>query len=305
MPSTLLRASLLSLLFAGAPLLAQEAAPAADTTEIDPADAFMAALKPQSGTVDLPGGKARLNLPADLKYLNPEDTRNLIVNGWGNPPESAVSVLGMIVPTSVNPLTPEGWGVVITYSDDGHISDDDADQMDYTSLLKDMQAGEAEANAARKQAGYDPISLVGWAEPPHYDRASHKMYWAKDLKFGTDADQRHTLNYAIRVLGREGVLELNAVASMDQLADMRTEMTEIVGVTEFTDGNRYADYNASTDKLATYGIAGLIAGTLAAKKGLFALIGVFLLKFWKIAALAGAAVVAGIAKLFGRKDKPA
>lgn len=306
MVSHLLRAALCSLLFVSAPLAAQDGASAADgAADIDPAAAFMAALKPQRGAIDLPGGKARLNLPDDLYYLSPEDTRNLVVNGWGNPPESAVSVLGMIVPSAVNPLTQEGWGVVITYSDDGHISDEDADQMDYTALLKQMQEGEAEENAARKQAGYEPIRLVGWAEPPRYDRATHKMYWAKDLAFGSDASTPHTLNYAIRVLGREGVLELNAVASMSQLADMRREMQQIVAVTEFTAGHRYADFNASTDKLAGYGIAGLIAGTLAAKKGLFAVIGLFLVKFWKLIAIGGVALVAGLGKLFGGKNKTA
>ena len=59
--------------------------------------------------------------------------------------------------------------------------------------------------------------------PPSYDAAAHKLYWAKELMFGTDMD--HTLNYNIRVLGRRGVLVLNAVAEMKQLAVIRTRRT--------------------------------------------------------------------------------
>jgi uncharacterized membrane-anchored protein len=35
------------------------------------------------------------------------------------------------------------------------------------------------------------VTLGGWAEPPSYDKATHKMYWAKELAFGTG---EHTLN---------------------------------------------------------------------------------------------------------------
>lgn len=269
------------------------------------ASSLMDTLKPQRGLIELPGGKARLNLPEDLYYLDAQDARRLLVEGWGNPPQSADGVLGMVVPTAADPLSSEGWGVVITYTDEGHVSDEDATQIDYDTLLKQMQDGEAEQNAARRQAGYEAVRLVGWAEPPRYDNGTHKMYWAKDLAFGDDPATPHTLNYAIRVLGREGVLEMNAVAGLDQLPRMRDEMQEITGITEFTEGNRYADYQPGSDKLATYGIAGLIAGSVAAKKGLFAVIGVFLLKFWKLIVIGGVALIAGIGKLLGGRKRAA
>lgn len=78
----------------------------------------------------------------------------------------------------------------------------------------------------------------------------------------------HSLNYNIRVRGREGVLILNAVAGMDQLATIKNEMKQVTAFTDFTSGNRYADFIESTDKVAEYGIAALIAGGAAAKLGL-------------------------------------
>ena len=45
----------------------------------------------------------------------------------------------MILPAKLSPLSAEGWGVVITYDEDGHVSDEDADQINYADLLKDMQ----------------------------------------------------------------------------------------------------------------------------------------------------------------------
>ena len=117
----------------------------------------------------------------------------------------------------MTPFSTNCWVVTIAYSEDGFVKDDDASKINYDELLKKMQAGIAENNKAREEHGYPTITLVGWAAPPHYDAATHKLYWAKQLKFGDEPND--TLNYSIRMLGRKGVLELNAVASVDQFAD--------------------------------------------------------------------------------------
>jgi uncharacterized membrane-anchored protein len=214
---------------------------------------------PQKGRIALPGGIATLDLPANFRYLDTADAARLL-EAWGNPP--GANSLGMIVPAGVNPMAPDSWGVVITYDKDGHVRDDDADGIDYTRLLKEMQAGLEDSNAERKKQGYRAMRLVGWAEPPYYDKASHKLYWAKELQ--SEGEAHHGLNYNIRVLGREGVLVLNAVAGIRQLDQVRTEMKQVTSFTNFTDGNRYADFNGGTGKVAGYGIAALVAGGVAA-----------------------------------------
>jgi uncharacterized membrane-anchored protein len=283
--------------------LAQEppapaAEPAAPQGE-DPVAAMMTALKPQTGAIALPGNLASLTLPESFVYLTPGDTQRLIEEGWGNPPGSGGGTLGMIVPAKVNPLAEEGWGVIITYSEDGHIADDDATSIDYAEVLEDMQASTQAANEERAKAGYEPIRLAGWAEPPHYDASTKKIYWAKDLIFGDNPN--HTLNYYIRVLGREGVLELNAVAGMSQIGAIREGMKQVVGFADFTEGNRYADFNPSTDKAAAYGLAALVAGGVAAKTGLFAKLLAVLVAGKKLVVLALAGVAAFLGKVFRKK----
>ena len=96
----------------------------------------------------------------------------------------------------------------------------------------------------------------------------HKLYWAKQLKFG--GGNEDTLNYNIRILGRRGVLVLNAVAAMSQLPEIERNAPKILAALDFNPGNRYADFSeASGDKVASYGIAALVAGGVAAKLGLF------------------------------------
>lgn len=159
--------------------------------------------------------------------------------------------------------------------------------------LRTMQHATRDANPERAKAGYATVELVGWAEAPRYDSVAHKLYWAKDLKF-TD-DSAHTLNYNIRVLGRRGVLVLNAVASM----------AKVIGFVEFNGGHRYADFIPGTDKVAEYGIAALIAGGLAAKAGLFKVLLGALIALKKFIALGLVAAAAFLRKLFGRKPADA
>jgi uncharacterized membrane-anchored protein len=259
------------LLLAGAMGAAVAEAPA-------PASAFEASLKYQTGTITLPGGKATLKLPANFRYLPPAETERVLVEGWGNPPGH--ETLGMIVPAAVAPVSEQGWGVIVSYEGDGHVPDSDADTIKYDDLLKDMQEEQEAANGERKKQGYAAMTLVGWAEKPRYDKTSHKMYWAKQLH--TEGDQGNGLNYNIRVLGREGVLVLNAVSSMEQIDSIRTEMKTVTAFTDFTPGNLYTDYNSATDKTAEYGLAALVAGGVASKLGLFAKLFALLLAFKKL-----------------------
>lgn len=294
---------------AAAPPEAVAAAPEPEAGVIEPAQPEAPAVVEHAPTqtIQLLDGKITLRLLETFRYLKPDAARQVIVDVWGNPPEQAAGVLGMILPVGVDPAAEDGWGAVITYSDDGHVSDEDADSIDYTQLLKDMQeAAEAETDA-RHEAGYPAITIAGWAEPPHYRRSDHRLYWAKDLL--VEGDDVHTLNYAVRVLGRTGVLEINAVANTGQTAEIKRRMEQIVDFAEFNEGERYADYKAG-DHTAAYGLAALVAGGVAAKKGMLAgvllliakklkILSLLLAKSWKLLAAGSVAIGAWLAKRKG------
>jgi len=257
---------------------------------------FVQSLHFRGGDVAVPAAHATLHLGQGFRYLDQADARRVLEEFWGNPPDE--SVLGMVVPTAQPLQADNSWAVVVTYVDDGHVSDEDAAKIDYADMLKTLQAEEKDANDERKKAGYDAIHLVGWAAPPRYDASNKKLYWAKELKF--DGAQQNTLNYDIRALGRGGYMSLNAVAGMSDLPTVRTGMEQLLPMVEFDAGQRYADYDKSTDKLAGYGLAALIGGGIAAKAGLFAKLGVLLLAGKKFVVLALAGLAAGARKLFGR-----
>jgi uncharacterized membrane-anchored protein len=209
-------ASLLLLCSATAPILQ------AETPEENMANVYKLAekLNYQQGDITLRGDLARLQVPPEFLFLNPADTSTVLTKIWGNPPSGA-RTLGMLVPADKKLTEPDGWGVIITYEEDGYVKDDDAAKINYDKLLKEMQEGTREASKAREKEGYPPIELIGWAAKPRYDVEAHKLYWAKELKF--EGADENTLNYNIRILGRRGVLVLNAVAGMAQLQDIENQ----------------------------------------------------------------------------------
>ena len=102
------------------------------------------------------------------------------------------------------------------------------------------------------------------------------------------------------MLGRGGYLSFNAVAGMHQLEMVKASMPRVLGMAEYDAGQRYTDFNASTDKIAAYGIGALVAGAIAAKAGLFAKLLAMLVVFKKFIIVGFVAVAAGVRKFFTR-----
>jgi uncharacterized membrane-anchored protein len=247
------------------------------------------------GKISLQNGIAEIDVPKNYKFLNAEQSSYVLSDLWGNPPSE---VLGLLFPKDINPLSDNfTYAVEVTFSKEGFIKDDDAKDLDYDDLLEEMQEGTNADNAERKKLGYPTMDLIGWASKPYYDEAEKKLHWAKELKF--EGEEINTLNYNIRVLGREGYLNLNAIGTIEILPEFKNDVNEILSSVHFTEGNKYADFNPEIDTVAAYGIGGLIAGKLLAKAGFFVLI----LKFWKIIAVA---VVGAFSvfkkKIFGSKE---
>jgi uncharacterized membrane-anchored protein len=259
---------------------------------------FEAQLTYQRGKITLKDGLATLDVPAGFRYLDSQQANKILVEAWGNPPGK--ETLGMLFPSNVSPLQEGGWGVIITYQEDGYVKDDEAESINYDDLMKQMKESVVEENTERKKAGFDSVDLIGWAARPHYDKASHKLYWAKEVKFGDNPE--HTLNYNIRALGRRGVLVLNAVSSIGQLQSVEADMNEVLKFVSFNEGHRYTDFKPGYDKIAAFGIGALIAGKVAAKVGLFKLLIGLLVAGKKLVIVALVGIGALLKKLFNRKS---
>lgn len=237
----------------------------------------------EHGTIQLANGIGKIVIPTGFKYLNASQAQRVLVDLWGNP-ESNDMTLGMILPENQGVMGDTGYVFNIQYDEIGFVKDDDADKIDYDDLLAEMQKDTEDANKERSSAGYDPITIVGWAADPFYDKEKKILHWAKEIRFGDAA--AHTLNYNIRVLGRKGVIVLNAISIMPDLPLVQKDIHNVLDIVQFNDGYKYKDFDPSADEIAGWTIGGLVAGKVLAKAGFFALI----LKFWKFIAIAAVGV---------------
>jgi uncharacterized membrane-anchored protein len=254
----------------------------------------------KEGRVELAGGKAALDLGDGYSFLNDTKGRFLLESLWGNPADT--SVLGVVLPPSFNPFADSGtWVAVLTFDDSGHVSDSDAKGMNYASLLRQMKESTVASNAERKKKGFQTVEVVGWATEPHYDSASKKLYWAKELAF--EGNKNHTLNYDIRILGRTGTIDLNVVAGMADLAAVEKATPALLSRVDFLPGQAYADYKAGSDHLAEFGVAGLVLGGIAVKAGLLKVLLAALAAGWKFILVGFGAVGAFLSRFFKNKRK--
>ncbi len=301
--STSHSAAIAALPSAGDTISAEEAAQ--QQAYVDTIVAISEEIEKQTGDVKVPEANVTLSLKEDYYFLDADDARRVLVDAWGNPPQSVTNVLGMVFPADRS-FADDGWGAVLSFENSGYVSDEDARDIDYQSLMESMKEQEGPANERRAELGYPSQRMNGWAENPSYDSKLHKLIWATDFKVG-NADV-NTLNYDVRLLGRYGVLSVNMVSSMSELEEVHNAATLLGSAIAFDDGSRYSDFNAATDKVADYGVAGLLAagvGAAALKKtGLLAGLLIFLKKaFIPIIIGIGAIFTFLRNRLFGRKEE--
>lgn len=260
--------------------------------------AFEDSIAWQTGHVSLHDGAIALDLQPGDRYAPPADTSR-ILEVWGNPPDPNTD--GMILPAGAHVFGPDGWAVLVQFESEGWVDDSEAASIDYDEVLRQKQAAEEEANVERRELQLEGLTLVGWAERPRYDASTHVLYWAT-LARADGGDQ--SLNYDVRVLGRRGVLSLNAIADADALGTVKTAMERVRTLASFQPGHTYAEYVAGVDEKAAYGIGALVAGgalAAGAKAGLFKGLLALLLASKKLLVAGAVALLAAARGLFGGK----
>jgi uncharacterized membrane-anchored protein len=203
----------------------------------------------------------------------------------------------------VFPLSEEtSYFVSLEYEESGYIEDDEAADWDADGLLQGLKDGTEAANAERRRRGFDALTVTRWIEPPSYDVAAHRLVWSAEAVVKDRPDPDPTINYNTYVLGREGYLSANLITTASTVAEDRRTAMPLLQAVSFNDGQRYQDFNSSTDKIAAYGLTALIGGVAAKKLGLIAVATAFFVKFAKIIVV-GLAALGGTLKAFFSRRK--
>ncbi|HKR39707.1 MAG TPA: DUF2167 domain-containing protein [Paraburkholderia sp.] len=196
---------------------------------------------------------------------------------------------------------PEGlkrWFSVIRYEDTGHVKDDET--IDAAAILEQLKKGGELTNEERRKRGWPELHLIGWQVEPHYEPDTKRLSWATL----SESNGQKVVNYTTKVLSRTGVATVILVtdpANLNQsVAELKTQLDGFA----FNPDQTYAEFR-NGDKIAEYGLTGLIVGGAAAaavKTGAWKWVLGILVAGWKAFAAAVVALLAGVKSLFKRRS---
>lgn len=143
----------------------------------------------------------------------------------------------------------------------GYVSIEDWEDLDPEALLKSISENTEKENEERKKNGWKAIDVVGWVQKPVLDKLKNTVYWAIEAK---SVDEGAIVNSVALRLGREGVEKIVWVTPKESYVPFGGHLEVMLQSHSFDPGYRYSDYKKG-DKIASYGIATLVAATMGGK----------------------------------------
>ena len=201
---------------------------------------------------------------------------------------SSSSDVGVIMSMS------EKWWASYSYDDIGYVRDDEKGSLDSDAILASLKEGTKTENVERRRRGWPELTIIGWAQEPHYDELTHNLEWATKVS----SKGSICVNYNTRILGRGGVMRVTLVCLPEELSSVLPEFKSALKGFSYNAGNRYSEYR-SGDRTAEIGLSALFVGGAAAaavKTGAFKWI-------WKGLVAVALAIGAFFKKLFGGGQK--
>jgi uncharacterized membrane-anchored protein len=231
-------------------------------------------------------GRGAITLNPAVRYLDAKGTNGLLAL-TGNLPEDDSYT---IAPKDAD------WFAIYSFDEIGYVKDDE--KIDAGALLKSLQEGQMSANEQRKAEGLGPLTVIGWAVPPHYDPSTHNLEYGVTL----GSSDGSNVNYHLRMLGRRGVMDATLITSPGTLNSDLAQFRKANTGFAYTPDESYAAYKDG-DKVSEYGLAALVTGGAAAaalKGGLLKGLLAGLAAFWKLIAVGVVAFLGAFRRFFSR-----
>ncbi|MET0181703.1 MAG: DUF2167 domain-containing protein [Caulobacterales bacterium] len=212
----------------------------------------------QTGAITLPGNTGMaLNVPQNYRFYDAAQAQAFLQRNGAATPTG--DILGLLMPAGVQPTQEGAWGTIVSFQPVGYVTTTTASRIAEPAF-------EAEVRAAR--AG-QTRPFEGFYFPPGFEDIKHALTWAE--RSAAPGAGGRDLRYEQRLLGRNGVACLTTIGNADQQPDVQAAAPNLLSQIAFGAGQRYEDFNASTDRVSDYDVPGLISGlTVSQQQALIA-----------------------------------
>lgn len=219
---------------------------------------FLSSLHWQQGQILLPDRKAFVDIDKDFIFLPAADAQKLLTEAWSNPADD--SIAGLILPSQIDPLSEESWGVAIRLHNTGRVQGTSQPLPSARHLLENLYL------SASQEVTNSDVRVVprSWIVEPTYYKEQNALYWAthNEIRYDSGVREAGVLNYKVAKLGREGYIELVFIAELKQLPVIERQMYEVLNTVHYVNGYRYADFDPKIDTVGNLKMAHLIAPPL-------------------------------------------
>jgi Protein of unknown function (DUF2167) len=205
--------------------------------------------------------------------------------------------------TEADAIGSEGKSELIyAWTNDGYVSIDDWKNLNPDELLNTVKENTGAANEVRRSKGIPTLEVAGWIQKPTLDPANNAVTWAFKAKA---SDGVEVINAIALKLGRFGYERITWIGD-PTLYQSSNDLALAVKDFNFDQGARYGDYEVGKDRLAAYGVAGLVGGIIAGKAANVGMLAALVVAGKKFAVLIGvgvAALLSRVKSLFRRKPQ--
>ena len=204
------------------------------TEDISTMDTTEKGIDTESGYIRLSEAPISVNVPMGFVFIKGEDTRQILIDDWGNTKDAVKEVVGMMIPDTISNVGYLDKAYLISYRTPGHVNDDRMSHFSFKKLLQAIQSSPDNSN-----------SIVGWAWTPEYDMTAHRL----SLPLMYITNETDTL-FAGRqlIFGKDGLVEIEPVSSLSDLQWVYDHDTEIANAITYNSGSAYSDFNGKPEE---------------------------------------------------------
>lgn len=205
------------------------------------------------GTYNLPVSNSTIDLRDGYALLIGDDIKAL--NALGN------HVGDQLDEAYVIKLDDSENSILFQNINTGYVSVDDWTEIDAKTLLKETSENTEKGNIERKKNGNSQLHVVGWLQEPSLNKETNTVYWIIEAE--VEGCENIVNSVAIK-LGRESYENIVWVCPKSSYVASPDYLSKMLEAHHFDSGYRYEDYTIG-DRIAEYGIAGLVGASIGGK----------------------------------------